>query len=186
MWNNYELPHTAIIGGVEYEIRSDYREILDIFSVFNDSELPETYKITCAMQIFYPKFDEIEDIETAANTMLLFINANEEELSNGKRNEKPLMDWEKDIGLVIPPINRILQCEVREIKYMHWWTFLGAFMEIGECTFNTYVSIRDKNNRGEKLDKAEQRIYKENRDKIDIKKKIDAETQALLDEVMGR
>lgn len=69
--------------------------------------------------------------------------------------------------------------------YLHWWTFLSAFMEIGECTFNTYVGIRDKLRRGKKLDKFEQKLYNENRDKIILKKKMDSTTQALLDEILG-
>ena len=59
-------------------------------------------------------------------------------------------------------------------------------MEISECTFNTIVGIRDKLNKGIKLDKTEERIYKENRSKIVIKQKHDKVTQALMDEILGR
>ena len=56
-------------------------------------------------------------------------------------------------------------------------------MEIGECTFSTYVAIRDKKNKGKKLDKWEQQIYKDNRDRIVLKKKVDKTTQAIMDEL---
>ena len=59
-------------------------------------------------------------------------------------------------------------------------------MEIGECTFATYVSIRDKLNHGKKLDKTETKIYKEHRNQIRLKKKYDDTTQALIDEIMGK
>ena len=58
-------------------------------------------------------------------------------------------------------------------------------MEIGECTFSTYVGIRDKLNKGKKLEKYEEQILRDNRDKIILKKKYDATTQELMDEVMG-
>ena len=58
-------------------------------------------------------------------------------------------------------------------------------MEIGECTFNTFVSIRDKKNRGKRLDANEEKIYKENQSQIDIKKSVDETTQAYIDEIMG-
>ncbi len=35
--------------------------------------------------------------------------------------------------------------DIRSIKYMHWWTFFGLYLEIGESLFSTVVSIRDKN-----------------------------------------
>ena len=53
------------------------------------------------------------------------------------------MDWEKDLSLIISPINKIVGHDIR-LDSFHWWTFLSYFMEIGECTFNTYVGIRNK------------------------------------------
>ena len=100
--------------------------------------------------------------------------------------KKPLYDWDKDFSIIVAPINKIIGSDVRGLKYLHWWTFLSAFMEIGECTFSTFVAIRDKLNRGVKLDKSEERIYKENRDRIVLKKKYDSTTQAIMDEIMGR
>ena len=58
-------------------------------------------------------------------------------------------------------------------------------MEIGDCTLNTFMGIRDKLNKGKKLEKYEERIYKENRDKIILKKKYDKTTQSIIDEIMG-
>ena len=52
---------------------------------------------------------------------------------------------------------------------MHWWTFLGYYMEIGECTLATIVSIRDKKRRGKKLEKWEQEYYRNNKKLIDLK-----------------
>ena len=47
------------------------------------------------------------------------------------------------------------------------------------------MGIRDKLNKGKKLEKYEERIYKENRDKIILKKKYDKTTQSIIDEIMG-
>ena len=58
-------------------------------------------------------------------------------------------------------------------------------MEIGECTFNTYVGIRDKLNRGKKLESWEEKIFKENRDKIILKKKYDDTTQDMINDILG-
>jgi len=184
MWQDYELPKTAKINNEIFAIRSDYRCILDIFYVLNEQELTELEKIICALKIFYVDFKKITDIKKAVEIMFLFINGNRKEKS--KTNSPVLMDWQQDLPLIIPPINRILGYEIRNVEYLHWWTFLGAFMEIGECTFNTFVGIRSKRLKGKKLEKYESEIYRENKDKIDIQKRYDKQTQELLDEIMNK
>ncbi len=64
-----------------------------------------------------------------------------------KNDGKPrprIMDWEQDAPIIIPAVNKVNNAEVRATDYMHWWTFFGLYMEIGESTFSTVVSIRDK------------------------------------------
>ena len=63
---------------------------------------------------------------------------------------------------------------------------MSAFMEIGECTFSTYVHIRKKLQRNIKLEKYEEKIYKEHRDEIILPKKYDKTTQELMDLIMGK
>ena len=151
MWKDYELPKSANIEGKEFKIRSDYRAILDIISAFNDPNLSDKEKIMAGLEIFYIDYEKLENLEEAVNLMMLFISGNQSEEPSG--NKPKLMDWEQDISLIIPPVNKVLGQEIRELEYLHWWTFLGAYMEIGECTFNTFVGIRDKKIRGKKLGK---------------------------------
>ena len=72
---------------------------------------------------------------------------------------------------------------MRGVEYLHWWTFLSAFMEIGECTFSTYVGIRDKLNHGKKLEKYAEKILRENKSAVILKKRVDKSTQELLDSI---
>lgn len=152
--------------------------------MLNAQDLTQQEKIICALKIFYVDFEKITDLKKAVETMFLFVNVNREEKPND--NAPVLIDWQQDLPLIIPPINRILGFEVRTVKYLHWWTFMGAFAEIGECAFNTFVGIRAKRLKGKKLEKYETEIYKSNKDKIDIRKRYDKQTQDLLDEIMRR
>ncbi len=55
-----------------------------------------------------------------------------------KNDGKPrprIMDWEQDAPIIIPAVNKVNNAEVRATDYMHWWTFFGLYMEIGESTF---------------------------------------------------
>ena len=158
-WKDYELPKTAEINGEVFNIRTDYRVILDILSVLNDPELNEQEKATCCIIIFYIEHEKIKDYQQALDIMMLFINGNQEDVKSTTNIQ--LMDWEQDINLIIPPINKNMNKDIRELEYLHWWTFLGAYMEIGECTFSTFVCIRDKKAHNKKLEKYEEKIYKE-------------------------
>lgn len=71
--------------------------------------------------------------------------------------------------MIIAPINRIAGCEVRALEYLHWWTFMSYYREIGDCLFSQVVSIRDKKARGKTLEKQEKEFYRRNRDLIDLK-----------------
>ena len=43
--NKHYLPTTVNIAGIDCEIYSDYRDILEIFEIFNDPDLLESEKV---------------------------------------------------------------------------------------------------------------------------------------------
>lgn len=79
--------------------------------------------------------------------MFWFINGGEYEDQMEKKPPR-LMDWEQDFQYIIAPVNHVIGREIRADAYLHWWTFLSAYMEIGECTFAQIVRIRDAKSRG--------------------------------------
>lgn len=176
----YTLPTSQTLGGIEYEIRSDFRAVLDICAALNDPELTEQQKIEDILIIFYPGFESIppELWQEALNACLSFIACGEEE-PTGKKQPK-LMDWEQDFKYIIPAINRVLGQEIRGLQYLHWWTFIGAYNEIGDCLFAQIVGVRDKKARGKRLEKYEQEWYRKNRAIIDFKQRYtDSEKEIL-------
>jgi hypothetical protein len=184
--DRFRLPTSITIGEKEIPFNADYRNAIYIFKILVDPDLLDFEKIELAMENFYETDDYLTDIEFAAMEMMYFLRGGAEEEHRHKSDKKPLYDWEKDYDIIVAPINRVMGKDVRGLDFLHWWTFLSAFMEIGECTFNTYVGIRDKLNRGKKLEKWEETIFKEHKEKIKLEKKVDSTTQALMDEIMGR
>lgn len=181
-WNDYDLPQCVIINENEYSFSSDYKTILEVMKLLNDKTLLDEEKIYCACYLFYDDWDDVlfEDSTELIESMMLFISGNRTE--NDNKKHKPLMDWEKDLPLIISPINRVVGHDIR-LDNLHWWTFLSYFMEIGECTFNTYVGIRDKKNKGKKLEKYEEEIFKNNMKAIKLEQEYDEKTQSALDEI---
>lgn len=166
----YDLPTSLEIQGVEYEIRSDYRAILDICIALSDPELTDQDKAIVALQIFYPNYKEIprDALQEALERCYWFINGGTDNV--GQKGPR-LMDWEQDFQYIAAPINRVIGQEIRAMKYLHWWSFLSAYMEIGECTFAQIVAIRDKQKRGKRLEKHEQEWLRRNRHLVDFKVK---------------
>lgn len=179
----WDLPISVEIDGKDYKIRNkcDYRVILDVISALNDKETDDETKIRCALFIFYEDMENIKDIQLAVNEMMKIINLGEE--VNPNEPEKPkMMDWEHDYNNVTPPISRVLGYSVRDKNnYTHWYDFVGAYMEIGECYFSQIISIRSKIKKGKKLDEQDRQFYKEHKKEIDLPMELSEEEQEWLD-----
>ena len=182
MSSAWDFPTSLNIGGVDYEIRTDYRAVLDLFTALSDPELTdEDEQVTAYMQnrvmleIMFPQCDDIplEHMQEALEKVTEFIDMG---ISDDRKKPKT-MDWEQDAPILIPAINRVLNCEIRAQKYLHWWTFLGAYMEIGESLFSNIVHIRQKKASGKKLEKWEQDFYNDNKSLIDFKQKDKRSTE---------
>ena len=181
MWN---LPTFVEIDEKEYNIRNkcDYRVVLDVISALNDEELEIGNRIRCALFIFYEDLTDCTDFETATKEMMKIVNNGDEESEQEQSNKPQLMDWQHDFSQLAPPISRVLGYSVRDSnRYTHWYDFVGAYMEIGECTFSNMVSIRSKRQKGKKLEKWEEDFYRENRSKIDLPQKYSREEKDFFD-----
>lgn len=172
--NPWALPETAMIGGREYELNTDYRDIISIMGYLDDPDTPEFLRWQIAVALFYEGEIPEEHMQQAMEYLAAFISC-------GEKNEKPgpkLLDWEQDSRAIVADVNKVAGREIRSLPYLHWWTFLSYFQTIGEGQLSTIVSIRDKLRRGKKLEKWEQEFYRENKSRVDFKKKYSAEDLA--------
>ena len=185
----FELPKTALIGDEELAIRYDFRVILEIITMLSDTDLTGEEKTDALIQMFYMDPDRIRyrDRNRAVEACFSFIDGGKEE-----RPQKPkprLTDWEQDFEYIIAPVNRVLGYESRSVDYdpdentggVHWWTFLAAYMEIGgDCLYSQILTIRDKQNRNERLEKHEKKWLRRNRDIVTLKSRDSQEDTELF------
>lgn len=193
-----ELPEYLMIEAVDYPIRSDYRNVLQVFEAFQDPELSQEEKWIVAIYLMFEDFlcaddvfEAVEngfDIEEAAKQIVWFISAGKEP---GESKELPTYDWLQDEQMIFSAVNKVAGKETRAEDYIHWWTFLGCFNEIGEGDFSFVVGIRNKLNHGKKLEKYEREYLSKHKDVVRIRKRLteeekkeEDEYQALLDEVL--
>ena len=126
--NTYDLPKSLKVAGKDYAIESDFRVIIDILIDMSDPELNEWEKQEIMFRIMYSDYQDIppEAKSEACQKAVDFIDYN---LPSGKPQPKT-MDWEQDAPIIIPAVNKIAGMEVRSVPYLHWWTFMGYFMEM--------------------------------------------------------
>jgi len=186
--NVWELPQSIEVAGTEYEIRTDYRAVLDILCAFADPDLENDEKWEICLSILFVDFEDMPRAHylEASRKARAFIDMGQ--IQDDKKVQPRLMDWEQDAQLIVPAVNKVIGQEVRAIKYMHWWTFLSAYMEIGECSYSHILNIRQKKAKGKPLEKWEQEYIRENKDIVLLKDKLTEEEiaeQQLLEEIFG-
>lgn len=166
-----DLPRSLEVNGRKQRIRTDYRDILKILAAFSDPELENSEKIYVCLVILYKDFESMRqsDLEAAYSAAIKFIDCGAEPVKHKKSPRT--MDWEQDESLIFPAINKVAGREVRSMKYVHWWTFMGWFMEINEGVYSSVLSIRQKRAKGKKLEKWEREYWAANKDICVLKPK---------------
>lgn len=172
--NPWSLPESAEIGGRVYELHTDFRDILEIMGYLNDPDRPEYLRWRIAIALFYEGEIPQEYHYEAMQYLSAFISCGDIDTKPGPK----LLDWEQDALAIVADVNKVSGQEVRALPYLHWWTFMSFFQAIGEGQLSTIVSIRDKLRKGKKLENWEQDFYRENKSRIDFKKKYSAEELA--------
>ena len=155
------LPESLRVGDKEWPIRSDFTNGLDCMVVLQADDLDEIDKADCVAKIIFPGWQEIYAAGLADEAVMAaydFLRCGRpESIAPGPR----VMDWEEDSPMIFDAINKRRGTDVRNEK-MHWWTFCGLYMEIGESLYSTVITLRQKISKGKKMNKEEHRFVREN------------------------
>ena len=176
----FTLPDSVTISDIEYSIRTDFRTILEIFVMLDDPDLTDADKTEALLRMFY--VNRPEDPKAALQAFTDFVDPRHSQKGERKK-QSPLIDWQQDFDLMVAPINHILGFECRAADYLHWHTFLAAYLEIPpESVFARVLRIREKLRTGKKLEKYEKQWYSKNRDLVHLKPKFSRSEEEILKE----
>jgi hypothetical protein len=181
------LPQELEVGGKLLPIRTDFRDVLNLFPMFDDPELTELEKSYVACRNLYKCEISPEDFDEAVDKIYWFIDGGD--IPKDDPAPVRIIDWQKDERTIMPAISKTVGVpDVRSLPYMHWFTFLGAFGEMGEGLFSTVLNLRRKIADGEKLDEWERKWIQKNKDLVVIHTKEEeeaiAETEAFLKDLL--
>jgi len=173
-----ELLEAIEIGGKKYRINADFRNILRIFEAFNDNELTEYEKmIVCIQRLYCEKLPK-NILEEAIKKAYWFCDGGD--IPKSEPENFKTLDWAHDASIIFPAVSRAAGVvQIRAVPFLHWWTFLGLFGEIGDGLFSTVMHIRQKLAKRKKLEKWEQEFYEKNKSLVTIRT---AQEQAEIDE----
>ena len=174
----FDLPSTVTISGIEYPVRTDFRTILEIFVMLDDPDLTDADKTEALLRMFY--VNRPPDAEAALRAFTDFVDPRHG--NQGKTSSGRLIDWSQDFDLMVAPINHILGFECRSVDFLHWHTFLAAYLEIPpESVFARVLRIREKLRSGKKLEKYERTWYSKNRDLVHLIPKFSKAEEELIE-----
>ncbi len=158
----WTLPTALTVGGAARPIRTDFRDVLYLLDIFADPDYEPDEKGAVCLRVLYERWEDIPaaDQAEALEKAAAFIDGG---IPAGPGRKRPrTVDWRQDGPIILPAVNRVLGQDVRALPYLHWWTFLGAYMEIGESLFSTVLGIRQKRAKGKKLERYEQEFCRDN------------------------
>ena len=175
----FNLSDTVPVSGAEYSVRTDFRVILEIFVMLDDPDLTGAAKTDAMFRML--SVDRPPDAAAAIQAFTDFVDPR-----HGNQGKKPsgrLIDWSQDFDLMVAPINHILGFECRAVDYLHWRTFLSAYLEIPpESVFARVLRIREKLRTGKKLEKNERTWYRKNMELVSLKPKFSQSEETILKE----
>lgn len=183
MTDLWSLPKEAALGGKIYPHKTDYRQMLKLMALLERQEMPLRLRWLTALAYFYEVPVPAGQEEAAMAYLGAFLTCGQKETPGPK-----LLDWQLDAPEIIADINAVAGQEVRSLPYLHWWSFLSFFQGIREGRLSALVAIREKLNRGKKLEPHEQEYYRAHKDKVRLRPAESAEDAArrrALEALMG-
>lgn len=175
-----KLPTALVVQGQEYAINADWRPCVNIMRMFERNDLTDGEKMLCMVEILYK--DEIPDeiAVEAAEQGAWFLNLGEDtsKVRSG-RSVGQLFSWEQDLKYIIAAVDKSAGFSIRAKEFYHFWEFTSAFLESGECIFNTLVHQRKLKKTG-KQTKVDKEWWAENKDIAELKHGFTEDEQEVL------
>lgn len=160
----YSPPETLRIGGREYPVRTDFRDVLRYDRILkgdpgDGSLLEEALRFMLGV---LP-----DDAAGAVDQLNWFVRCGDGEEKRhrpspkllGVNCEKP-MDYGLDARLIWSAFRRVYQIDLRQTRYLHWWDFQAMLEELPEdVRLNRVIRYRTIDTRNRNLSREERALY---------------------------
>lgn len=182
-----QLPVALEVGGRLLPINADFRNVLTIFEALCDCELSDREKAYVCLCRLYTVPVPNDAAEEAIKKAYWFCDGGD--MPKTEPEAVRTVDWKHDEQIIFPAVSKTVGVvDIRVLPFMHWWTFLGSFGEIGEGLFSSVMNIRHKKAKGKRLEKYEEEFYSRNKELIRLRSPEEqtaiGETEAFLETII--
>lgn len=175
-----KLPTSLTVKGRDFAINADFRPCVNIMRMFERNDLTDSEKIECMVGILYKDDIPYSYFADAAQEAVWFLNLGDDVQGKSSRGVGRLFSWEQDLKFIISAVDKSAGFSIRSKEFYHFWEFMSAFFESGECVFNTLVHQRKLKKTG-KQTKSDREWWAENREIAELRMTLTQDEQEILD-----
>lgn len=159
------------IGKIEFN--TDFRTGILFEMLMQDKNLKKEAKVIQAIKLFYPKPEQITDLEKAVENIIWFYTCGKSEYDkapkdNKKSNQKivkkqqedKIYDYDYDDGYIYSAFIQQYNIDLQKIDYLHWWEFKSMFNSLNKDTKIVEIMGYRAIDLGKIKDKEEKARYK--------------------------
>ena len=184
------LPESVDVGGMEYEINSDFRTAILFELLMQDTEVSDADKGYMALELFYPIVPE--DMDEAAEKLLWFYSCGKEYrakrngIVQGADNVRRIYSFDYDDDYIYSAFLTQYRIDLQDTEYLHWWKFKAMFRTLSDdLEFSKIMEYRSTEITSG-MTKEQREFYRKKKElyalplPADEEEKIDAITEALM------
>ena len=153
-----KMSTTVEIGGVEYEIITDFRTWIE-FETLMQSDLESRDKILEALQLVFPVLPD--NINGAVDRLLWFYRCGKEPAEYKSKKQDDIYSYEQDDGYIYSAFLEQYGIDIQAVEYMHWWKFKNLFTSLGTETQIVKIMGYRSIDISSKMSKEQREFYKE-------------------------
>ena len=113
---------------IKIDFNTDFRIGILFELLMQDNELTNESKILQAVNLFYPKPEQITDMKRAIDDILWFYRCGKEiKASQNENNNNQIYSYEFDDELIYSAFRNQYGINLQTIPYLHWWEFQAMF-----------------------------------------------------------
>lgn len=137
-----KLPTSVCIGGKNYKIYSNFRNMILFDGAMNDERLTNEDKINVGLGLFYAEMPA--NMDKCIDELFKFYRCGREPAAiGGGGTSERLYSFDYDAPLIYAAFRGQYRISLARMKYLHWWEFMALFEGLSEdCRISKIMGIR--------------------------------------------
>lgn len=180
-------PHSVVLNGQAWDIRTDFRIALQFESLMLDRSLAAREKVILAINLFFPKLPP-SPLEALDSIRWFYAcgKGDESQSDSATKAAKRIYDYDYDDAYIFAAFLSDYGIDLEAVPHLHWWKFKALFDALKPD--NTICKIMEWRGADTKKMKGEQKIFYQRMQRLyalpcprEEREVLDKITQALID-----